>query len=472
MNMKIKTAAAQEKPAGGSTWAIRRLIAIFSGRGAREGYLAGVDQGVISLSNFLATVMLARVVSPTELGIYGVGFTSLRLVRAVQEGLVIQPMNTFGAAMDEQDFRRYSTSMTVLQVLLALAGGLLAAAAGWLLTVTGNDVAGPTLFSLWSAFIFWQLQEYVRRVLYTRGEVFQAVLNTVLSNLVRLALMLWLISQGKLTGISGLHAIAWGSLAALIPGVWQMRRHLAAQADSLLATWKRNWEFGSWIVGSTLANWVAVEFYPVLTAGLINFAAAGAYRAIQNLVAPIHLLLRAIDTFLAPRAARAYDEGGRPALRRLIYLTYSITGIPILGVLGLAVLFPTYILRFLYGETYLPYSDGIILMAIFYALMFFYWPYQTALKATHHSRPLFTGNLLAIVAMFTIGLWMIYQWGVYGTIAGQILNALVVAIVLWAGWRRVKSDPAQTQQPPGNAPVPVFAPAEPEHQEKGQRNQL
>src|SRR5690606_37472764 len=163
---------------------------------------------------------------------------------------------------------------------------------------------------------------------------FQAVLNTVLSNLVRLALMLWLISQGKLTGISGLHAIAWGSLAALIPGVWQMRRHLAAQADSLLATWKRNWEFGSWIVGSTLANWVAVEFYPVLTAGLINFAAAGAYRAIQNLVAPIHLLLRAIDTFLAPRAARAYDEGGRPALRRLIYLTYSITGIPILGVLG------------------------------------------------------------------------------------------------------------------------------------------
>jgi len=49
-----------------------------------------------------------------------------------------------------------------------------------------------------------------------------------------------------------------------------------------------------------VANWLSVEFYPVLTAGMISFAAAGAYRALQNLVAPIHLLLRAIDTFFTP----------------------------------------------------------------------------------------------------------------------------------------------------------------------------
>ena len=44
------------------------LLALFSGGGAREGYLAAIDQAIISLSNFLATIILARNVSPTELG--------------------------------------------------------------------------------------------------------------------------------------------------------------------------------------------------------------------------------------------------------------------------------------------------------------------------------------------------------------------------------------------------------------------
>jgi hypothetical protein len=32
---------------------------------------------------------------------------------------------------------------------------------------------------------------------------------------------------------------------------------------------------------------------------------------------------------------------------------------------------------------------------------------------------------------------MIYQWGVYGTIAGQILNSLIVTLVLWISWSRL-----------------------------------
>jgi hypothetical protein len=78
------------------------LFALFSSQGARQGYLAAVDQGVISVSNFLATIILARSVSPTELGVYGAGFIALRLVRSVQEGITVQPMNVFGASMTYQ----------------------------------------------------------------------------------------------------------------------------------------------------------------------------------------------------------------------------------------------------------------------------------------------------------------------------------------------------------------------------------
>jgi O-antigen/teichoic acid export membrane protein len=393
---------------------------------------------MISLSNFIATILLARNASPTELGIYGVGFTALRLARSLQEGLVIQPVNVFGAGLDEQSFKGYATSSTILQVLLALGIALAAAIGGWFLTATGNDIAGPTLFALWFAFLFWQIQEHIRRILYTRGRLFNAVLNTLIANGVRLVIMLVLIRQSQLDGILSLDAIAWGSLAALVPGVWATRRFWTIKADPLVQTWRRNWDFGRWVLGSTLANWVAVEFYPVLTAGLISFAAAGAYRALQNLVAPIHLLLRAIDTFLTPRAARVFNLGGLNALQRTLSLTYLAAGVPVLAILALALIFPGQILQLLYGQTYLPYASGVSLMAIFYALWYAYSPLQIGLKAARISRPIFLANLVAIISMFSLGILAIRLWGVYGTILGQALNALVVGVILWVAWFALK----------------------------------
>ncbi|UCH59057.1 MAG: oligosaccharide flippase family protein [Anaerolineales bacterium] len=429
---------------------IKDLISTLSGQGAREGYLAAADQAVISASNFIATIILARGVSPTELGMYGVGFTALRLVRSLQEGLVIQPMNVFGASMDVHDFKAYATGSSLLQLLLALTSSGLAALGGWLLIQWGNDTAGPALFALWFSFLWWQLQEYIRRMLYTRSAVFHALANTILANLVRLILLLWWGTQAELSGIGGLHAIGWGSLAALLPGIWLTRNAWTKKPHNLIEIWKRNWGFGRWIMGSSLANWLAVEFYPILTAGMISFAAAGAYRALQNLVAPIHLLLRATDTFLTPRAARQYEQSGRPALGRTLKLIYLISGIPILGVLLFAVLFPNQLLGLLYGETYLAYSNGVVLMALFYALLFSYWPLQTAFKAARFSKPIFIANLAAITAMFTVGIWAILRWGVFGTIAGQALNALVVNIVLWISWLSGKSHMYPARKPPAD----------------------
>ncbi|MEJ2706583.1 MAG: oligosaccharide flippase family protein [Anaerolineales bacterium] len=376
----------------------RKIALLFMGQGAREGYLAAMDQGLISVANFLATLILARLVSPTELGVYGVGFTSLRLVRSVQEGLTIQPMNTIGAALDGESFKRYATSTSLIQLGMAVASAAAVALGGWVLTALGNDTAGPALFSLWFVFLFWQLQEYIRRILYTRGHVFQAALNTALANTVRIGILIVLANRNLLSGAAGLNAIAWGSLAALLPGLWQTRTYWTPRFANLAETWKKNWNFGSWLLGGTLSNWVAVEFYPVLTAGMISFAAAGAYRALQN---------------------------------------------PILAILSLAVLFPEPILRLLYGETYLAYSGGITLMALFYMLWFAYWPIQIAFKAARSSRPIFLANLAASGAMFTLGIWMISRWGVYGTIAGQALNALVVGLFLWGTWlRTMKRKPA------------------------------
>ena len=49
---------------------------------------------------------------------------------------------------------------------------------------------------------------------------------------------------------------------------------------------------------------------------------------------------------------------------------------------------------------------------------------------------------LRVLAMASLGIWMIQRCGVYGTIAGQALNSFIVALILWAAWLRLgRGDP-------------------------------
>jgi len=426
---------------------VERGISFFSGKGAQQGYWAAADQGLISLTNFIAAIILGRALDPQEFGIYAVGFLMTHFARAIQDGLIVQPLNALGAVLDDRGFQEYATNSGLLQVILAVFSAIATYSLGWALTVLGNDVAGPTASALWFVLLTWQLQEFIRRTFYTRGEVRKAVINTSLASAVRLIILVWWGSQKMLNGIAGLDAIGWGSIAAILLGFWQAGSYWSWRNIRLWQTFKQNWKFGSWIMGSSLANWIASELYPLLAAGLISFAAAGAYRALQNLVAPVHVLLRATDTFFTPRASKVFFQSGFPGLGRILKIIYLVSGIPIIGSLIIASLFPEPLLRLLYGDTYVAYSGSLFLMAIYYGLWYAYWPLQTAFKAIRMTSPIFIANIAAIICMFTIGIWAIRQFDINGAIAGQALNAFVITLVLWVSWSRVKHTANKIQQP-------------------------
>jgi len=434
----------------------RRAARLLSGDTARQGYLSAFDQALISLTNFIASVLLARAVTPTQFGAYGVGFLLLHLARAFQEGLIIQPMSALAASMSDDVRRRYLTGSASLQLVLALAGALACALGGKVLTDLGNTVAGPTLFALWSPVLLAQVQEFLRRVLYVRGDVPLAVINTTVTSLARVVFLTWVLAGGATSGTVGLAAIAWGGAAGLAVGAIQTRRLWVGRGAEVLGAWRRNWALGRWVLGGTTANWVAVEVFPILTAGLVSFAATGVYRAVQNVVAPVHALLRAMDTYFTPRLADRRQASGSTGVVDMVRRMFVVTGPAVAVILVGAVVFPDPLLRVLYGETYGGYGAAMRWMALFYACLYLYSPIQSALKAVQMTRPIFLGSAAATLSMFTVGVWMILRWGVYGTIAGQALSAAIVAGVLWAswiGWRRSETarPVAARAAPPGES---------------------
>lgn len=128
---------------------ISKVPKVFTSKMANNGKYAAIDQGFISLSNFLASVLLARLVSPTELGVYVLGFLAIYFIRSVQDGLIIQPLNTFGAISTPGEFKGYFSAAAIQQLILAGLSSFIALLVGWILTKLGNDTVGPTIFTLW-----------------------------------------------------------------------------------------------------------------------------------------------------------------------------------------------------------------------------------------------------------------------------------------------------------------------------------
>src|SRR5438132_2077674 len=88
---------------------------------ARKGVLAVADQGLITSSNFVVALVLARQVSPAEYGAYAVAFEGFLLLAAIYLAFVLEPISIFGASTYKNCLPQYLGKMLTIQVWVTVA---------------------------------------------------------------------------------------------------------------------------------------------------------------------------------------------------------------------------------------------------------------------------------------------------------------------------------------------------------------
>ena len=66
---------------------------------ARRGIVAILDQGLISGSNFVVAILLARWLTPQQYGSYALAFEVFLFVSALYGSLILEPMSVFGPSI-------------------------------------------------------------------------------------------------------------------------------------------------------------------------------------------------------------------------------------------------------------------------------------------------------------------------------------------------------------------------------------
>jgi O-antigen/teichoic acid export membrane protein len=396
----------------------------------------------ISAANFVTMVLLARGLTQDDFGGFTLVYSVLLFANSLQSGLVTQPHNILGATRCGEDYIRYTTSTAVSQLVLAAIVALLSLVSWAIALLSGWDAA-PLLLAMAPAMTAWQLQEFVRRVLYTEGRLAAAFMNDLVSygGLALAILLLWRLEVLAGPQVLYAHAVAFALAAAL--GCWQMRDNFTGTFDPAVV--RENWHFGKWLAGGDIVGqWLSTQLFVYLAAAMLGAAAAGVLKAIHTIFGPTRVLAYVFNTLLPIKFSRTLHAGGQAALHMQLTQAFLVA-VPLLGgYCLLAAVLSGPLLRLLYGDKYVGHTAVLVLYAASTFLSYVVMIISAALRAQRLTRFVFTSRLHATLITAPVGMLLIWSLGVPGAVLGMILTSFVLSFL---SWRAYRLDPADKRRP-------------------------
>ena len=282
----------------------------------KKSTLSVLDQGVVSGTSFATSVLLGRMVSQEELGVYYLALSVFYFARGIQEQVVSAPYMIYCGRKQGPELAQYAGSTLLHQcvVMLATAAALLIAlAAGalpsgiqsafWLLVV-----AAPLML----------VREFARQMSFAHLDITRATLLDIAASILQVIALIILAATGQLTIFTTLATLAIAAGLATIGWFATSRQGTIAQTGAAIRDWLHNWQFARWALASQLLANTTPYIMPWVVAVTHGEAQTGMLGACTTLVGLSSTFLQGVCNFLSPQAAQAYSRGGLAELRSVL----------------------------------------------------------------------------------------------------------------------------------------------------------
>lgn len=415
-----------------------------------KGGLAIVDQGLISGSNFIVSILLARWLVPDEYGAYAIAFGIYMLLALVYQSLILEPMGVFGSSIYRSNLRGYLRSLSRIHLAISVTscGALLISWAVAHRMGAGGAVTGA-LAGIALALPGLMLFALARRSFYVELSPAPAAASAFIYSTVVLAGLYAVYQHGLLSPFSAFLLIGGGALVTGIVLMFRLRSGLSGRgpAPAIRETWSRHWRYGGWAFASCIATWLPSYVYYPLLSSFKGMAQSGQLKALMNLTMPFEQTKGALFMLFLPYAARVVEQRGKSGTRalggRLTLL--SVGG----AIVYWAIIIPLHkpVFQLLYSGRYMEVTYLLPLLAlgqIFWSAA--YGP-SIALRAMDSPASVFVAFASATVASLVVGVPATWFFGLKGAIWGSniadVLSLAAVILVL----RRKLATPGSADRP-------------------------
>jgi O-antigen/teichoic acid export membrane protein len=398
----------------------------------RADFFGLADQALISATSLVTMVLLARSLRPAEFGTFTLAYTGLLLANSMQTAFVTSPHNVIGSTKESDRYVVFTSTIAAAQLASAGCVALAVLVVGIVIGFFG--IGSAALFAALAAALFcWQLQEFLRRVLYTEGKISGAFINDLYSYAGQSLAIAVLWRTSFLTATTALLAIAVSSAVGVAIGLFQLKRSLRLHIDR--AVFFEQWDFGKWLAAGETGYWLSSTIYTYIAAALLGTAASGGLKAAQVILGPLNILLFYLDVMLPIRFSKAWTNGTEQALPRAVRTAYLTTMPFVVGYCVLAGAFAPSLLRIAYGSDYTHFATVVIIVAATCLLSYLGRVLTAALQARRMTQAVFHTHLAAAIFTVALGWLFVEKLGVAGAALGIGLSSLIRCILLLRAYR-------------------------------------
>jgi O-antigen/teichoic acid export membrane protein len=416
-NREAGPASAPAEQSGG----LRRLF-----RWGTQGGLAITDQALISGSNFLIGILLARWLQPEQYGAYALAFSIYLLLLLLYQSLLLEPLSVFGGSTYWNGLRGYLRSLLWIHVALAVficsVLGLAAFGAHLLGRHSLQGALAGVTFAAPCVLLFW----LARRVFYLGLPLIYAAGSSLLYCSVVVVGLLLLNRKHALSPFTALLVMGSAALATsglLFARMWA--RVYDGPSPGVLHTWRHHWGYGRWALLGAIAGWIpGYIYYPLLTASG-HIAHAAELRALMNIDLPVQQIYAALSLLFLPYASRMHARAGTAdagkIARRITLLFTAGAG------LYWAILLPlrSHMLGLLYSGKYNAVGRLLPFVALESVITGAVCGPAIVLRSMERPSAVFWARFAGAGVTITFGALATWRFGIPGVVGVMISSSLV-----------------------------------------------
>ncbi len=403
------------------------------------------DQGLISGSNFLLTLTLAKWMGPSDYGAYAIVFAIFLLIGNLHQALLLEPMSVFQPSLYAERRREYVGSVLwlhlIVSVLLLVPVGLSVLALRIMhQDLLANAAAGlvpaiPCILLLWSARSASYLDCRPGRAVGASG-VYCAILLVSLLGLSR---------YHTLTPLLTFCMMSTAALGAAIALLVRIRPRLSLRVNpGIREVWTRHWSYGRWSLAAVGVGWLDINSYYLITGSLLGIRETGALAALMSLMHPINHLMAGSSRLLLPYLSSLSVSKGPAAIGRVAGRITIGFVVLTAGYWALISIFRHEFVTGLYGEaysTFAPYLPAATLCMIYASGTF---PSELVLRALKAPHLMLRASCIAATCSLIISSLAVWQFGLIGVfVSTASVSMLHLGVVTLFQRREVKR---QTRQ--------------------------
>lgn len=382
-----------------------------------------LEQGIISVTNFIALIIMARLLTKDEFGIFTLAFTFATFAQGFQRAMISLPLVTFNPII--KLLRRELPNWTCLLLLLSSALSFLLASTGLILVLLRiENWLQQAFFGAAALIIPLFTYEFLRRYAFIEAQRMLHLIGfAALYSLSYLGMLVYFISHIK-NAFGGIAALAGASLLVTILGFWQFRLNpfILPRFSSLCVFLSKLKSFWKWATLSHLAYSGYNYMNMFILSAFSGPAQVAVYSATRNLAQPLVILQTAIDNTDKPRASRAFLNGGFSSMAKSLWNTTKL--LIMLGLIYsvLMALAAPIVLHLFYAGKYDSYTSEVILWLGGSLLLLVGQPLESGLYILKRPDLLFQGRLWATIVSITAAFLLIPSFGVRGALTAFMIG--------------------------------------------------